>query len=388
MEAFIYLRNLRVKGSILLSCLSLSVILVYIPFGRSVVRAVYQLDNPLAHRLMPHRAETPVSNYFRGADATVVKVAVVLIAAAIILIGTRDLIGLALSVATIVALFLVLFMAVDRSILLAQALHFYEIPYFGFRVLNIPDEELGFRERPFRHAINRNWRDWGYSPAYGIDIPPRTEIWETDQDGFRNARGVRFADVVVLGSSFPSYGSTLEDTYPKRLEAHLNGYTVSNLGLGGYGPVEFIKVYRRFGVPKKPRFAILLFQTGDIENSLERYVGGDVPFVAFWEAAFGSFWSRWQLALDETRKMAIEGSTATLGSIATAWEPEAPRQIHPDVAVLRLPGGGTKRTVFLSTHTGRSPQESLTTAKWRLFEKLVRDFKRISDENGIVPFLA
>jgi hypothetical protein len=62
--------------------------------------------------------------------------------------------------------------------------------------------------------------------------------------------------------------------------------------------------------------------------------------------------------------------------------------IHPDVAVLRLPGNRTDHIVFLTRHTGRTAEASLTSPTWRLFAKILLDFKALCERNGIIPMLA
>jgi hypothetical protein len=380
-------RNLRIKSGVLIATLGCVLTLLYIPFGHGFIRTVYKADLPIARLLMAHKGETPLIYYFNAADVSVLKVSVFLILLGIVL-GTGNILGILISALTIFASMLLVFVVLDTSPPLAKALHFDVVPYFEFRLDNIPDNELGFIERPFRHTEDHNWRGFGYDPAYGIEIPAGTRIWETDEEGFRNQPGVHAADVVVLGSSFPPYGLNLQDTYAKRLERNLNGYIVSNLAMGGYGPYEFQKVFRRFGLPKKPRYAIFAFQTGDIRGFLDQYVSGiEAPSVKFRKSAFGTFWSRWALAIHETEdtvNIALLGGFRGLLSAPT----EHSDWIHPDVAVLKLPGNVSKNTVFLSHHMGQPADTTLNSPTWSLLEKVLREFKQTSEENRIVPIMA
>jgi hypothetical protein len=380
-------RSLRVKGGLVLAGLGLFLLLVYIPFGHKLIRTMYDANLPLAHQLMPHRAETPLLDYLNAADIVVLKTgAVLLIGAGVLISG--NLLGVALSALTLLAGSLLIFVILEVAPPLASALHFDVIPYFDFRLNNLPDAELGFVEKPFRHAKDHNWRGGGYSPSYGIDIPGSSRSWETNEEGFRNPPGLSTADVVVLGSSFPPYGMNPEDTYTRKLERHLDGYTVANLAKGGYGPGEALKVFRRFGLPKKPRYAILAFHTRDIDTFLRPYSAGEVPasFI-FVEKAFGGFWSRWWLALNEAQGMLTSGIVSTFRGIVEPV-PTDPKEIHPDVAVLGLPGNVTKKAVFQSRHTGMAPEDLVNTAPWSLFEKILREFKQVSEQNQVVPLVA
>ena len=387
-EPLVSRRNLRVKASLVLAGLAVLLVLAYIPFGHRLLSAAYYADLPIAHQLMPHRAETPLPDYLHAADLAVLKVDATLLVVAGGLLLSGNLFGLALSALTLVASLLLLFVVLDAVPPLAGALHFDILPYFDFRLNNLPDAELGFIEKPFRYAEDHNWRGGGYSPSYGIDVPPTLRAWETNEEGFRNRPGLSSADVVVLGSSFPSYGMDLEDTYSRRLEKHLNGYTVVNLAKGGYGPSEAVKVFRRIGLPKKPKVAILAFHTADVETFLRPYTEGrEPPSVIFAKTAFGSFWTRWRLALSETQGMLTTRVLNTFqGMVLSA--PKDPKEIHPDVAVLRLPGGVTRNTVFQRRHTGLPAEDLVNSPPWRLFEKVLREFKQISEQNQVVPLVA
>ena len=381
-------RSLRVTGGIALAGLGLLLILVYIPFGHKVVRAVYSNDLQLAHHLMPNRAETPIPNYLHSADIFVLKTAAVLLIAAVGLLASGNLFGLALSTLSILTGSLLIFVVLDFAPPLASALHFDVIPYFDFRLNNLPDADLGFVEKPFRHIEDHNWRGGGYSPAYGIDIPASTRAWETNEEGFRNPPALSSADVVVLGSSFPPYGADLEDTYSRRLEKHLKGYTVTNLAKGGYGPNEALKVFRRFGLPKKPKYAIFAFHTGEVETFLGPLAAGKQPWSAvFAKMAFGGLWTRWRLALGESQRMLTRGVVSTFQRLAEAPANDT-EDIHPDVAVLRLPGNVTLHTVFQSRHTGMAAEDLVNSEPWRIFEKILREFKQVSEQNQVVPLVA
>lgn len=369
-----------------MAALGLALLVSYCSFGHGFVRALYASHLSVANQLMEDKAETPLPLYFAAADNAVLNASLILALAAIGLLLIRDLLGLALAGISILAGSLSVFVLLEVFPPLVTALHFDTIPYFKDRLNCIPDPEIGCLPKPLTRSETANFRGWAYSPSYGIDEPANTVDWETDENGFRNQPGVPFADVVVLGSSFPGYGNNLEDTYPRKLERLLNGYTVANLGLGGTDPFTFMNVFRRFGLPKKPRYAILMFHTGDVDAYLKPYVTGEEnPRLTNHKVVFGSFWPRWRLALQQTWRMLRSGPWQALQlGFQRIVGTEA---INLDLVVLRLPGNITEHAL-LSRHTGRPTGDSLNSATWRLFEKILRDFKEVSEQHQIVPLLA
>jgi len=391
-------RNPAVKGSVVLVAFGLVVTIGYIGLGHRLVSVLYDSDFDLVQKVLSNRAETPVLAYLNAADDAALSVIALcgLAAGGLLFISNpkRHLIGLVLSgMSALIGLFLV-FLVADSFPPIARALNFDRIRYFDFRSRYSPDAELGFVERPFLHREDPHFRGWGYSPSYGIERPASTQVYQTDGEGFRNPPGRSSADVVVLGSSFPSYGNELEDTYASRLEEYLDGHRVANLAKGGYGPAESLRVLERFGLPKKPKYAILTFDTSDVDLLVGRHAPGQEPgvvdypdFVTYPARAFGPVWTRFWLALDDTRGWLTSGMVDGFHRVAGSRAVDTSK-IHPDVAVLRLPGNVIERKVFLTRHTERTTEEILDSPAWGLFEAILIDFRRICEENDIVPVLA
>ena len=377
----------RLRTSIAIVVLSLLMTLGYALFGHTLIKALYDSDSSVANRLMSGRQQTPLGAYFPKADQAVLKVSIFLLSIAFAILLSRNPFGIVLSVLSILVTLLLFFLLLDTFPPLASALHFDSIPYFSFRAHHLPDPELGFLDKPLHHSEDHNFRGWAYSTAYGVDMPPETVIIQTDEEGFRNQPGVTRADVVILGSSFPEYGPDLEDTYAKKVEKHLNGPIVASLSKGGYGPIEFLKVFQRFGLRKKPKYAVLTFNTEDLRFLGTEVSGGENQRIENLKIVYhGSFWRRWTLALEQTEqgvwKSLSTGFTSMVRSDAS--QPG----LHPDLASLRLPGNPTQRLIFPSHHTGLASEDFLKSPAWRQFEHVLIDFKNISDQNQVVPVLA
>jgi hypothetical protein len=377
----------RLRTTIAIVVLSLLMTVGYALFGHTLIKALYDSDSSVANRLMSGRQQTPLGAYFPKADQAVLKVSILLISIAFAILLSRNPFGIVLSVISILVTLLLSFLLLDTFPPLASALHFDSIPYFSFRAHNLPDPELGFLDKPLQHSEDHNFRGWAYSTAYGIDMPPETVIIQTDEEGFRNQPGVTRADVVILGSSFPEYGPDLDDTYAKKVEKHLNGPIVASLSKGGYGPIEFLKVFQRFGLRKKPKYAVLTFNTEDLRFLGTEVSGGENQRIENLKIVYhGSFWRRWTLALEQAGQGVWKGLSTGFTSMVRSDTSQP--GLHPDLASLRLPGNPPQPLIFPSHHTGLASEDLLNSPAWRQFEQVLIDFKNISDQNQVVPVLA
>jgi hypothetical protein len=121
---------------------------------------------------------------------------------------------------------------------------------------NTPDAELGWVRLPHLRWV-------GSSP----DGTERV-LYRTDEHGFRNAPGLRRADIVFIGDSYTeATGVREEETYVGRLGA-ASGLRVVNLGRSGYGPQQELIVLRRYGLSYQPRMVVWqLFEYNDLMDA-------------------------------------------------------------------------------------------------------------------------
>jgi len=84
-----------------------------------------------------------------------------------------------------------------------------------------------------------------------------------DEWGFRNARRPETADIVCIGDSM-TYGmaALARETWPAVL-AEIRGATVYNMGLGGYGPIQYLHLMRTLAVRLRPKTVIVGFYFGN-----------------------------------------------------------------------------------------------------------------------------
>lgn len=112
-------------------------------------------------------------------------------------------------------------------------------------------------------------------PIYGA-IPAPTARSGFDALGFRNRSVPKTADVVAIGDS-QTYGNaaTMDDSWPYALGRML-GRNVYNMGLGGYGPNQYLEILRAKALPLRPKLVLCgLSLTDDFDNAYHLTYGLD-----------------------------------------------------------------------------------------------------------------
>ena len=119
-------------------------------------------------------------------------------------------------------------------------------------------------------------------PVLGRRILPLTT--GHDALGFRNREVPARASVVAIGDSF-TYGVTAprEGSWPHQLSGLL-GESVYNMGLGGFGPLQYLHLAQVTAKPLSPRLWVVGF-----------YFGNDL-MDAYYVAHGTPYWSSWRLS--------------------------------------------------------------------------------------------
>ena len=194
------------KIGVIIAALGPTLVLTYMFIGHSIVRALYQSDLSLAHTIMAARQVTPLEAYLLAADSGIVEIGCGLVAIGLLVwLFFKNPLGLVVCGLSSFAGTLALFSILNSFPVFVRALHFDIVPYFSARMYRVPDEILGYREKPFNRYQTDSFRGRAYSPIYGIDVQPTSVRWETDGDGFRNGRDYAVADIAVIGNSFGEY---------------------------------------------------------------------------------------------------------------------------------------------------------------------------------------
>jgi lysophospholipase L1-like esterase len=140
----------------------------------------------------------------------------------------------------------------------------------------------------------------------------RIEPFSTGHDalGLRNPDVPAQADIVAIGDSM-TYGvsASRDSSWPEQL-SRLLGKPVYNMGLGGYGPLQYLQLARTSARSMKPKLLIVGF-----------YFGNDL-MDSFYLAHGRPFWSDWRL-------------TGAVPGGSTAFDVEGRATPHKRFAALR-----------------------------------------------------
>ena len=84
-----------------------------------------------------------------------------------------------------------------------------------------------------------------------------------DEWGFRNARRPETSDIVCIGDSMTyGYAARVSESWPAVLEK-MGAGTVYNMGIGGYGPVQYLYLLRTKAIKLHPKIIIVGFYIGN-----------------------------------------------------------------------------------------------------------------------------
>ena len=126
---------------------------------------------------------------------------------------------------------------------------------------------FGRRLRRRVDAINE-WRfgdivRMGYVPAAVSEGVLHRFPFQTDDEGFRNARVRPQIDVAALGDSFTDAMTLpIEDAWPTRLERQ-TGLAVQNYGTAGFGPQQELLALQEYAARHHPRSVVLAYFAGN-----------------------------------------------------------------------------------------------------------------------------
>src|SRR5262245_21292367 len=273
-----------------------------------------------------------------------------------------------------------LYLLLETFPALINVLGLYRIDHFGMIQAFLPDDRLVYRNRPPSYSRIFNLRAANYSAGYGIEVPLHSIRYHFDSDGFRNAEMHESSDVVVIGDSMVEYGDSENDILAAKLE-RLTGLSVSSLGVGGYGPFQYLEVWKRFGLSKNPKYALLCFyEENDLDDIHEyirwkkegRYYGLDILGAGFWK--------RYRAAVKSTGRY-------LRAEIQRAIDESAPAKTLPDVADLRMQNVHVQ--MLLMDKLSTEPiEKTLASEEWASLRQILREFNDAAKTHGVVPIIA
>ncbi len=376
---------------VLLGCILLSWVL-YGLFGYRLVKAIYQSESmPVVNWVMAGRSITPLENYLAEADALMIVSTFWALALVIFLALALKNLWMPLYV---FALVLVLgFMMLGGTEIyppLADALHLDAVDYYAYRKLFMPDALLVYKTKPFLHVHMQESHD---PHEYGVEVPRKASDWTTDEAGFRNNKAPQFSDIVIVGDGMINSGLRLADTFSSRLESHLPGWSVENLGISGHGPFQYLEVFKKYGIVQKPKYAIFSFNEGndigDIGKYLQWKAGSPTSFTGGYESGITSPLLKFQTAYSQTVEYLEHESwlLAETALLKTFGHDAYFRSLSDKLTWVRLPTNRTFRIAFIDIQNTQSSDEIQRTENWKELKRLLVEFKKLCGEHGIAPII-
>jgi hypothetical protein len=265
-----------------------------------------------------------------------------------------------------------------------RPLHLDRLPYYYLKARFVPDPVLIARNRPGLVVNSSQYYGDRYSPLYRVDVQPFTqEKYTLDQEGFTNLDARQPVDVVVLGDSYVELQMNAYDSFGKRL-AKVSGRTVANLGVGAYGPFQYLEMLKRYGLEKAPKYALFCFFEGnDLKDTLiyldwQRGIG-----FGFLSMLSKPFPLRYLVALKDAALFAVQTVSMPIQTVLAGKD--GPNDAHPDIAVVRL--GSETHKVVLTESDVRPPAKIRSSREWHALTTILEEFKAVATANGIVPMV-
>ena len=379
-------KGILLLGSILLACIAVSW-LCYGFAGHRLIAAIYEHPSAITDIVMSGRLTTPLDDYKAAADERVLSLTVdsllLFLATGFLIVFIRQPVNTGLVCLSTCLFSFLLFTVFEVFPSLSQRAGLGRFAYYSNRLFKIPDDTLGYRYKPDVQLHIPNSRTELYSPAYGVKVPMKTIEWITNGDGFRARSNGGLADIAVIGDSFVEYGDTENQTFGKLLEQRLPGSTVSNLGISGYGPFQYLEVLKRYAIRENPKIAMFCFYEGNDIAGIREYLSWKQHGSALAGYVVTSHNILWRYA-----SVMVSVSSALFAPVRTTGEMLLRRltraqYVHPRLAVLDL-GGKRVDMLFVDTESsGSNVKETLKEAEWQQLRSILIEFKRITTEREI-----
>jgi hypothetical protein len=227
---------------------------------------------------------------------------------------------------------------------------------------------------------------------------PRTGAGGFDDWGFRNAAVPDTVDIVAIGDS-QTYGNTatMDDSWPYVL-GRMAGMSVYNMGLGGYGPNQYLHLLKSKALDLKPKMIIVgLSMTDDFDNAFRitygldhwaylRTLGPDEFNVKTWQFEPTVGWFKktrvWLSLHSVTYQILFHGPL--LGRFQGELQMRYAKQLYDTTTSLEVPEKQIKEVFRPEALLNNLNQESKSVREgMRISFDLLRQMDEICRQNGI-----
>ncbi len=152
-----------------------------------------------------------------------------------------------------------------KMLFLTSGDHLWERPGY------LPDPELLFKTKPY-FSRDETFRRGNMGER--LCLPVRAAVphrLQYDRHGFRNETDLMAADIAVIGDSYVESFMMPTPQLMTTVLAQLQGRTVANLGISGYGPAQELAVLKRYALPLHPKTVVWVFYEGNDWHDLYAY---------------------------------------------------------------------------------------------------------------------
>jgi len=365
---------------------------LYGMFGYRAIEAIYKSESSLVvNMIMRGRSITPLQDYLKGADTLMLVGTLRAFAIIIFLVLALKSPWMPLYAGVSVLLMVfIIYGSIEIYPPLADMLHLNGVDYYSYRKIFTPDPLLVYKMKPFLHFHTHESHD---PLRWGVEAPRTASDWTTDEEGFRNGGGSQFSDIVIVGDGMINSGLSWEDTFSKRLESHLPGWSVRNLGISGHGPFQYVEVLQTYGIKRKPQYAILSFNEGNDIQDIGKYLqwksGSSRNLTGGYESGITTPLLKFTTAFSQTFKYLQDESwlLAETALLKPFGHDAYFRSLPADLASVRLPTNRTFPIAFIDKQNTQSSGEIQKTENWKEFKALLIKFKKICVEHRIAPII-
>jgi hypothetical protein len=290
----------------------------------------------------------------------------------------RGLLLIFLPVLSMMACSFAVFVLLELFPTLIPFMPFSSSDYYKQKARFIPDNELIFKHRPFSKIEFPSFKGDSYRDVYGVEESPVLYTSMFDELGFRNKAMPQGGwEIAVLGDSYIEFGLNEEDTFTSILEA-MSGMKTRNLGTGGYSPIQYMAVLKRYGLSPKPRYVLFSFFEGNDIAEIKDYLR--------WEATGGSYANFNLTGKSLLSRYVMAFRDVMLVPFVQAIGRSDEKGSRADLVDLHV-GDAEIKAVFSYKIDLRSPDDMLKTNEWKILRELLTQFKAICTEHHIVPIV-
>jgi SGNH hydrolase-like domain, acetyltransferase AlgX len=295
---------------------------------------------------------------------------------------------------------LLLFTVLELAPSLTRHTVLRHIPYFAQKRHYRADPTLVFVPSQIGYPSRWDTEFVGdqYSSAYGFPQTAAPYHASYTPDGFRVNSSLPPYDIALIGDSYVEIGETDQLTLTEQL-THVSGLRTFNLGRGWYGPFQYLELFKQYALRLKPRYVVLCFFDGNDAEDTDQYLRWQNGERYYHFVIGENYLSRYFVALRDSydflvqQQRRVADRTRSTNPARVALEPAQPVSlqeevlssgVHPDLGLI----AEQDRLLPMHVKYWNRPltmQQLLESAEWQAIGRVLKDFRRLAAENGIVP---